>query len=401
MACSSELLDCSICLQLLEEPVTTACGHSFCRGCIETFWKSKADGWSSCPQCRRTFSSRPVLHKNIVLMGLVEDYKRRSAAADEDDDDYAAPGDIQCDICRGRKKKADMYCLVCLAFYCQTHLQPHFDVAPLKKHSLVQASTKVMENICRRHDRRLEMFCRTDQQLLCPLCVLAHSAHEVVEIKEEMMAKQRLMRRKRQETENRVKESEGEMMELKKAADSIRDAAWEACDDFEQQCAEHIRWYTQYLDGKCMEMRETVGQLEKAGLDWTWSRRGQLERDVNRLKGVQHKLSQLSQTDDPIQFFQGFQALTDLLAFKGSEERPNSLEEFVSACKEKLKHTCTREKDLLFHQPGQKECKCDGFWSSRRRPVSKDVFLCCSFKDSWEAAPKSLKKRDLCLVQVC
>ncbi|KAF6723269.1 Neoverrucotoxin subunit alpha [Oryzias melastigma] len=96
------------------------------------------------------------------------------------------------------------------------------------------------------------------------------------------------------------------MMELKKAADSIRDAAWEACDDFEQQCAEHIRWYTQYLDGKCMEMRETVGQLEKAGLDWTWSRRGQLERDVNRLKGVQHKLSQLSQTDDPIQFFQMF-----------------------------------------------------------------------------------------------
>lgn len=96
---------------------------------------------------------------------------------------------------------------------------------------------------------------------------------------------------------------------------------------------------------------------------------------------------------------QGFQALTDLLAFKGSEQRPNSLEEFVSACKEKLKHTCTREKDLLFHQPGQKECKCDGFWSSRRRPVSKDVFLCCSFKDSWETAPESLKKRDLCLVQ--
>ncbi|RVE72239.1 hypothetical protein OJAV_G00059690 [Oryzias javanicus] len=177
-----------------------------------------------------------------------------------------------------------------------------------------------------------------------------------------MAAKQRLIRIKRQETENRVKVSVGEMMELKKAADSIRDAAWEACDDFEQQCAEHIRWYPQYLYRKCMEMRETVGQLEKAGLDWTWSRRGQLERDENRLKGVQHKLSQLSQTDDPIQFFQGFQALTDLPTFKGSEERPDSLEEFVSACKEKLKNTCTKEKDVLFHQRDQKEYRFTYFY---------------------------------------
>lgn len=84
----------------------------------------------------------------------------------------------------------------------------------------------------------------------------------------------------------------------------LQDAAWEACDDFERQCAEHIRWYSHYLDEKCTEMREKVGQLEKAGLDRTRSRRGQLERAVNRLKGLQHELSQLSQTDDPVQFFQ-------------------------------------------------------------------------------------------------
>uniref|UniRef100_A0A8C7WLV8 Uncharacterized protein n=1 Tax=Oryzias sinensis TaxID=183150 RepID=A0A8C7WLV8_9TELE len=354
MAHSSELLDCSICLQLLEEPVTTTCGHSFCRQCIERFWSSQAEGSSSCPQCRRTFRSRPALQKNIVLVGLVEDY-RRTAAAGEDDDGYAGPGDVQCDICKGRRKKADMYCLVCLAFYCQTHLQPHFDVAPLKKHSLVQASTKVKEHICRRHDRRLEMFCRSDQQLLCPLCVLTHKAHDIVETKEEMVAKQSQVRRSQQETENRVTESVGELKELEKAAGSISDAAWEACDDFERQCGEHIRWYSHYLDEKCMEMRGKVGQLEKAGLDRTRSRRGQLERAVNRLKGLQHKLSQLSQTDDPVQFLQGFQALSDLLEFKGSEEKPDSSQELVSECKEKLTIMCTKEKALLFHQAAQKE----------------------------------------------
>lgn len=30
----SDDLDCTLCLKLLHQPITTPCGHSFCRGCL-------------------------------------------------------------------------------------------------------------------------------------------------------------------------------------------------------------------------------------------------------------------------------------------------------------------------------------------------------------------------------
>lgn len=76
-----------------------------------------------------------------------------------------------------------MFCLVCLASYCETHLRPHFEVPPLKKHSLIQASARVKDSICGRHDKLVEIYCRTDQQLLCLLCMMdEHKGHDTVAV---------------------------------------------------------------------------------------------------------------------------------------------------------------------------------------------------------------------------
>lgn len=83
-----------------------------------------------------------------------------------------------------------------------------------------------------------------------------------------------------------------------------KEAAWEACDDFERLCAEHIRSYVRSMERKCSEMREKFGEAEKAGVDWTNSRLGQLQREVFALRRREDKLNQLSLTEDPIQFLQ-------------------------------------------------------------------------------------------------
>ncbi|XP_062247518.1 NACHT, LRR and PYD domains-containing protein 12-like isoform X3 [Platichthys flesus] len=43
---------CALCQDILKDPVSTSCGHWFCRQCITSYWdKSGSSGDSSCPQC--------------------------------------------------------------------------------------------------------------------------------------------------------------------------------------------------------------------------------------------------------------------------------------------------------------------------------------------------------------
>ncbi|KAM9322953.1 tripartite motif-containing protein 16-like [Pholidichthys leucotaenia] len=171
----AERFSCSICLDLLKDPVTIACGHNYCMNCINKYWDDEEEEEThSCPQCQQTFRPRPVLVKNTMLAELVEELKKTGLLAAPGVHCYAGAEDVACDFCTGRKLKAIKSCLVCQVSYCETHLQPHYGVAPLKKHKLVEPSKNVQENICSRHDEMMKILFHTDQQIICYLCSMDH-----------------------------------------------------------------------------------------------------------------------------------------------------------------------------------------------------------------------------------
>ncbi|KAM8731892.1 uncharacterized protein AB9X84_026136 isoform 1-T1 [Acanthopagrus schlegelii] len=53
---------CSLCQDVLKDPVSTSCGHWFCRQCITSYWdQSASSGDSTCPQCGERSRTRAGL----------------------------------------------------------------------------------------------------------------------------------------------------------------------------------------------------------------------------------------------------------------------------------------------------------------------------------------------------
>lgn len=93
-------------------------------------------------------------------------------------------------MCVGTQREALKSCLVCLTSYCESHLEPHLRVATLKIHKLIEPVAMLENRMCKRHQRLLELFCRSDQRCVCVLCTETdHRCHDTVPVERESKEK--------------------------------------------------------------------------------------------------------------------------------------------------------------------------------------------------------------------
>uniref|UniRef100_A0A8C1ZN22 Uncharacterized protein n=1 Tax=Cyprinus carpio TaxID=7962 RepID=A0A8C1ZN22_CYPCA len=298
---------CSICLDLLKDPVTIPCGHSYCMNCIAEYWnQDDQKRVYSCPQCRQTFSPRPALNKNVMLAEMVEKLKTTKVQTVFPTSSHAGPGDVECDVCTGRKYKAVRSCLMCLNSYCQNHLKQHDRFFKNKKHNLVNATGRLKEMICSQHCRLLEVFCSTDQKCICFLCTMdEHKNHLTVSAEAERTEKQKQLWDIQRKFQQRIQEKEKELQKLKEARSAqaaVKDSErifTELMHSIERRRSEVIQMIR---DREKTEVRRAEGLLE------------QLKQEIDDMRRRDTELEQFLHTDDHIHFLQSFQSLSVLPA---------------------------------------------------------------------------------------
>ncbi|XP_051968953.1 tripartite motif-containing protein 65 [Xyrauchen texanus] len=158
-------MQCTICLDPFEFPVTIPCGHTFCKKCISKFWEGKEKD-VDCPVCKEPFPTRPQLNRNVSMSVLTE------AAA--------VNSPTKRDVCAGAA----------------VHMEP--------------------EEFCGRHQKPLVIYCRNDRMCVCYECSVNEcKGHDQILVEEERKNQEAGLRKKCMEINKHQEATERSLLELR------------------------------------------------------------------------------------------------------------------------------------------------------------------------------------------
>jgi hypothetical protein len=78
---SEVLYECAVCSETFRDPVTTTCGHTFCKLCLcQWIQRGRATPPAKCPTCRQEINQDPAtLHVSVIIADLVQAHVKRRA----------------------------------------------------------------------------------------------------------------------------------------------------------------------------------------------------------------------------------------------------------------------------------------------------------------------------------
>ncbi|XP_030292183.1 E3 ubiquitin-protein ligase TRIM21-like [Sparus aurata] len=351
MASSSCLLTeeqflCSICLDVFTDPVTTSCGHNFCKTCITEHWDTNQ---CQCPVCAKVFNTRPQLHINTFISEMVSQFRQsaqQKASSSSSEQQVSKPGEVPCDVCTGTKLKALKSCLVCLVSYCETHLEPHLTASGLKRHQLIDPVENLEDRMCLKHDKPLELFCRTDQTCVCMLCTYSeHKTHNFVPLREQYEEKKAELEKTEAETQQMIQRRRLKIQEIKQSVDLSKN-------DADREIAEGVQVLTylkESVERSQAELIERIKEKQRTTELLAEDLIKELEHEISELIRRRTEVEQLSHIEDHLHLLQNVPSLSPAPPTKdwtGVRVRPSHEGTVVRAVAQ-LEETLSKEMKTL------------------------------------------------------
>ncbi|KAF5890906.1 E3 ubiquitin-protein ligase TRIM39-like isoform X1, partial [Clarias magur] len=309
MASSSSVLcedqlQCSICLDVFTDPVSTPCGHNFCMICLKQSWDSSSP--CQCPVCKEKFLKRPELRVNTFISGLAAPFKKSVHVKSSSAAKKLTQSLVLCEICSENKCAAVKSCLTCMTSYCKTHLEPHERVSSLKKHRLMEPVKNLEDYICQKHERPLELFCRDDQMCVCQFCVeTAHKTHDTVPIENESG-------KKKKELEKTLAEIQHMIQDRLKKIEKIKNSVKLNKKNTEKEKADVVEIFSALMcciERNQAELLKMMEEKQKAAERQAEEFIKDLEQEITELKRRNTELEQLSHTEDHLHLLQIYPSL--------------------------------------------------------------------------------------------
>ncbi|XP_056265042.1 E3 ubiquitin-protein ligase TRIM39-like [Pseudoliparis swirei] len=312
MAAASNLLSedqflCSVCQDVFNDPVSTPCGHNFCQKCITEHWN--VSDRCQCPMCQEVFTTRPDLRVNTLFSEMVSQFRQstqQKARSSSSEQQESRPGEVPCDVCTGTKLKALKSCLVCLVSYCETHLEGHLTASRLKRHQLMDPVENLEDRMCLKHDKPLELFCRTDQTCVCMLCsVLDHKMHNVVPLKEEYEEKKVELEKTEAEIQEMIQKR---LLKIQEVEHNVKLSE----EDANRKKAEGVRVFTglkESVERKLDEFINTIEEKQRTTKKQAEDAIREMEQEISDLMKRSTEVEKLSLSEDHLHLLQSVQSL--------------------------------------------------------------------------------------------
>ncbi|XP_070784718.1 E3 ubiquitin-protein ligase TRIM39-like isoform X2 [Enoplosus armatus] len=303
MAAASSLLSeeqflCCICLDVFNHPVTIPCGHNFCRDCIAQEWD--VNGKYQCPMCKELLYRRPELRVNTVLSEMANHSVEQTRAK---------AGDVPCDVCTELKLKALKSCLMCLTSYCETHLELHHRLPGLNRHKLIDPVKSLEDRMCKRHDKPLEVFCKTDQMFVCRMCIgTNHKRHHFSPLKKEYEQKRATLERNEAKLQQMIGERRLRIQQIKQSVECSKE-------DTDRETAGSVQVFTALIRSAERSLAQLIDMIEEKQKTTEKRAEGfikELEEEISELTKRSAEVEQLSRIEDHLKFLQSFPSLNPL-----------------------------------------------------------------------------------------